>query len=340
MMEPTSWQPINGERLKFMRHAAGFDIQKFAKINAISVAQLKLLEEGGDRSHFYSPAIKASVGRKLLRRLGDNNAPGVSEQAPQTATGQAHASADQMHPRVTPDEARKLETLRNLDKVAADSVRDLRVRPSERSVGAVSSFKRRNSYVLSLLAVAVLVPIGNANFDDSLQWAASVLQPPTGQATAEAEVKRITPAEAILIPAAVPAPGTDSSQVDAPVATPAPVSIEPAAEPAPRVAPVAVQDQRSKCHWSDQEIKLQPLVVRTEGNYVHFVASGDVRVCVLDGQQKTSVLSLKAGDAKSVRGAAPWHVYSRNMSELKVFFQGYHVPVPDSKITQISLMER
>ena len=80
--------------------------------------------------------------------------------------------------------------------------------------------------------------------------------------------------------------------------------------------------------------------VRTDGNYVHFIASDDVKICVLDGQMKTSVLSLKAGDAKSVRGAAPWHTYSRNMSGMKVFFQGYHVPVLDSKITQIGLTER
>ena len=89
MMAPTSWQPSDGERLKFLRNASGLDLYKFAHINAISAAQLKLLEDGGDSSLFYSPAIKTGVGRKLLRRLGDKDASGVPEQAPQTAIGPA-----------------------------------------------------------------------------------------------------------------------------------------------------------------------------------------------------------------------------------------------------------
>ncbi len=300
MMAPTSWQPSDGERLKFLRNASGLDLYKFAYINAISAAQLKLLEDGGDSSLFYSPAIKTGVGRKLLRRLGDKDASGVPEQAPQTAIGPADVL-------------------------------------TKSSVAAADSPTRRSSYVLSLLVVAALLLIGNANFDESLQWVASVLQPPTRQGSAQAEVKRIETSQAAVTPLAESA--TDASQIDASVATLEPNSIEPAAEPTPRLESVAVQEPRSECRWSDQEIELRPAAVRTEGNYVHFVASDDVQICVLDGQMKTSVLSLKAGDAKSVRGAAPWHIYSRNMSDLKVFFRGYHVPVPDSKITQISLRE-
>jgi hypothetical protein len=44
------------------------DSSRFAIENAISHTQLLQLENGGD-TLFYSPAIKAHVGRKLIKKL-------------------------------------------------------------------------------------------------------------------------------------------------------------------------------------------------------------------------------------------------------------------------------
>ena len=331
MMEPTSWQPSDGERLKFMRHAAGFDIQKFAKINSISVAQLKLLEDGGDGLLFYSPAIKASVGRKLLNRLGDKNAQGLTNQA-QVAAELANSPTDQYDPKIAADEALKIETLKILDRVAANSVRDLQSDLAKRTETASGSPGGRRWYLLGLLAATALAVTGNAKLYDSLQLIANTLQPTIRSAPADADVKKTAPERAIAAP--VTASTTDASQVNRSVAALAPVT-----EPG-RVEPVAVRDQTSECRWSDQEVELQPVSVRTPGNYVHFVARADATVCVLDGNKNLSVLSLKVGDAKSVRGTQPWHVSSEKLAELKVFYQGYQVPILDAKKTHIGLKER
>ena len=306
-MVSISWQASDGERLKFLRHAAGFDIQKFAKINSISVAQLKLLEDGGDSSLFYSPAIKASVGRKLLSHLGEKEAPGVPEQAPPAAAGVASAQTDPIDPRVARDEAIKIEALQTLDKVAADSVRNLEAHSIRKPVPLVRSRGYRQWYLLALL-VAVALLLVTADFNESVQWMAPTPQPLARKTSAKPAVSRI---ETTQTPAATGPAGA-----------------------------VDVQEQKADCRWGDQQVELHPVSVRTAGNYVHFVASAEATVCVVDGAKKSSVLSLKAGDAKSVRGEPPWQVYSRKLPELKVFYQGYQVPIPAANITHIGLRAR
>lgn len=62
------WSDEDAEHLKQLRESAGVDAMRFALQNAISLAQLQQLENGGD-SCFYTPAIKAHLGRKLLLKL-------------------------------------------------------------------------------------------------------------------------------------------------------------------------------------------------------------------------------------------------------------------------------
>lgn len=318
IMVATPWQPSDGQRLKFLRHAAGFDIQMFAKINSISVAQLKLLEDGADGSLFYSPAIKASVGRRLLSRLGETDASCESEQVLDTGKGLSVSQTKHVDLRVAESELQKLETLQTLDKVAADSVRDLDRGSSRKYVHAVSPQGRRQWYLLALLAAVALILVGNTNLLDSLLQIAPVPQSAARAVHTDTEVKTL---------------------VAAPAPAPAPDSIGPVVERV-RAESVAVTEKESACRWSDRELELQPTSVRTLGNYVHFVASTDVTVCALDGRQTQTVLTLKAGDARSVRGVSPWHVYSRKLPELKVFYQGYHVPLPDTNTRHIGLRER
>jgi hypothetical protein len=66
-----TWKPWSDEEaaeLQKLRQEARLDSSRFAIENAISHAQLLQLENGGD-SLFYSPAIKAHLGRKLIKKL-------------------------------------------------------------------------------------------------------------------------------------------------------------------------------------------------------------------------------------------------------------------------------
>lgn len=73
----------------------------------------------------------------------------------------------------------------------------------------------------------------------------------------------------------------------------------------------------SKTHTPSQPIK--------PGNYVYLEAQADTVLCVLDSQNKKTLLQLKAGMAKSVYGAAPFLVHSQDWQNFKLFFQGRRV---------------
>jgi len=63
------WLPEHCEQLRSLRIAAGIDISTLASNHSISKMQIKQLEEGGE-SAFYTPEIKFTVGRKLIRSFG------------------------------------------------------------------------------------------------------------------------------------------------------------------------------------------------------------------------------------------------------------------------------
>jgi transcriptional regulator with XRE-family HTH domain len=63
------WGPENAALLKSLRLSAGLDIATLARRNIVSTTQARQLEEGGDSS-FYTPEIKFSLGKKLLKFLG------------------------------------------------------------------------------------------------------------------------------------------------------------------------------------------------------------------------------------------------------------------------------
>lgn len=62
------WTEEEALLLKQLREALGLDTMALAIQNALSKAQIQQLENGGHTS-FYSPAIKAQTGRRLLRKL-------------------------------------------------------------------------------------------------------------------------------------------------------------------------------------------------------------------------------------------------------------------------------
>jgi hypothetical protein len=64
----SAWTEQEGTRLKQMREQALIDEVSFAIDNSISLVQLQQLEKGG-QSSFYTPTIKAQLGRKLLNKL-------------------------------------------------------------------------------------------------------------------------------------------------------------------------------------------------------------------------------------------------------------------------------
>ena len=58
------------------------------------------------------------------------------------------------------------------------------------------------------------------------------------------------------------------------------------------------------------------------GSYIYIEAKADSALCVLDSDNKLSLLNLKAGMNQTVNGLAPFLVHTSNWQGLQIFFQG------------------
>ena len=67
-MNKELWTDEEALLLKQLREALGLDTMALAVQNAMSNAQIQQLENGG-HTFFYSQAIKAQTGRRLIQKL-------------------------------------------------------------------------------------------------------------------------------------------------------------------------------------------------------------------------------------------------------------------------------
>jgi hypothetical protein len=67
-MNKELWTDEEALLLKQLREALGLDTMALAVQNAMSNSQIQQLENGGHTS-FYSQAIKAQTGRRLIQKL-------------------------------------------------------------------------------------------------------------------------------------------------------------------------------------------------------------------------------------------------------------------------------
>ena len=91
------------------------------------------------------------------------------------------------------------------------------------------------------------------------------------------------------------------------------------------------------CNWQSSETEVQPSFPRKPGDYVHLVAQQDVVVCIKDSEQRLAILELQSGHARSIYGTAPFKVYSANLSQLKIYFQGQSIKLSSEDIQQLRL---
>lgn len=113
-----------------------------------------------------------------------------------------------------------------------------------------------------------------------------------------------------------------------------------AAPVTPALAPVAPSDAEMVCAFSTADMpQLAPIQAHKEGRYVHLVSTSPTQVCMVDGQKRATLLQMKAGENQSVYGAAPWQISGPNLREIKIYFQGGLVALPDGAIQRLSLVE-
>jgi transcriptional regulator with XRE-family HTH domain len=305
--KPVLWGPEQEALLKSLRLSAGVDLATLARRNIVSTTQVRQLENGGDSS-FYSPEIKLSVGKKLLKYLGHDLQLEVTLETPPSVSADL-AQAETPAPRALDSEkASNSTTIETLVSISNENLAALPASPN------------------SSIAVPLFLS-GVALFAGMWFWFDNK---PT---SSQEEVKKALPelkseTKVDLSVASLPdksASLTNSENV--------PAKLETTSTP----KEMAKADTQSACVWNGVEEEVQPNYPIKAGEYVHVVAQQASTVCIMDGQQRVATLNLQVGEGRSIYGLSPFRVYSADLNLMKVYFQGQLIKLSSQEITQIKL---
>lgn len=305
--KPILWGPEQEALLKSLRLSAGVDLATLARRNIVSTTQVRQLENGGDSS-FYSPEIKLSVGKKLLKYLGHDLQFEVALEK-QPSTNSDLAQAETPTPRATDSE--KTSNSTTVETLISASNESLASLPAPQSSS--------NAVPLFLTGVALLAAM----------WFWFDNKPTSSQEEikkALPEPKSETKVDSNI--ASLPDKSTDSTN---------PVNVAPSLEATSTPKELAKSDTQSACNWNSAEEEVQPDSPRKAGEYVHVVAQQASTVCIMDGQKRVATLNLEVGEGRSIYGLSPFRVYSADLNLVKVYFQGQLIKLSSQEITQIKL---
>ena len=315
-MDPTSEN--DAEILRTLREAAGLDLAQLAAMANLSPGQVRQLEEGGD-SNFYSLQIKAQSMRRVLRLL--QNQPSAEDAAAQAALEQAPKSVN-----VIDDIIRLSET--NLKGTIDTSL-----------VRRPSSPYKALLVVGAALVVVFMLLNWQANQSPTPQIFTEWIEPFTAKPVVEAE-----PAKEEESAPQAPAPTKPVETASTVTENISPVLTPPVAAPAvaaPAVTVPAVAEVAGDCKSLTAEpTPAAPVSINKTGTYVYLLPNKDVQVCVDDGKRVRTVVTLKAGEGKSIHGSSPWVIASTQINALQIYFQGSKVMIPKDAGQRIVLKEQ
>ena len=96
----------------------------------------------------------------------------------------------------------------------------------------------------------------------------------------------------------------------------------------------------SECEWSNEAKSIAGYQPTKTGDYVHVVANTDGAICVRDATSKLQVLNLKNTQSQTVRGSPPFEIFSNNLHQFQLFYQGNLLRLPSNDVKNITLKEQ
>lgn len=120
---------------------------------------------------------------------------------------------------------------------------------------------------------------------------------------------------------------------------------EMANETKPISSPISTYSEISKdsikeCKWGNELTSLFVSQPTRPGDYVHVIANTDSSICLRDATNKEQILHLKSSQSQTIRGQAPFEIFSNNLNEFKLFYQGNLLRLPSSNTKNITLKEQ
>lgn len=106
------------------------------------------------------------------------------------------------------------------------------------------------------------------------------------------------------------------------------------------IASVTPPESNPECVWGNEVAPFIFSQPTKPGDYVHVVANSDASICIRDALGKVQVLHLKNLQTQTVRGRPPFDIFSNNLHDFKLFYQGNLLKLPSSNTTNINLKEQ
>jgi len=100
------------------------------------------------------------------------------------------------------------------------------------------------------------------------------------------------------------------------------------------------KESPNECKWGNEPTSLFVNQPTKLGDYVHVIANTDGSICVRDATSKVQILHLKSFQSQTIRGRPPFEIFSSNLNEFKLFYQGNLLRLPSSNIKNITLKEQ
>lgn len=308
--------------LRQLRESAGMDVVVLAKTACLSVAQVRQLETDDSDSLFYSDAIKRQAYKRLLMILGAEPPTVEVPQALRDPGKVAQAHLDTLDQIVAMSEQPSME--RSTKHVMGEGVEILKAH--KQAIAAL---------LLLVVAVVLFVVSDPMNHLEATQTAES---PKTSAVLADA-VATVASASAAVQASAAEAVASISAPVASASVVVASMPAKEASAPLPVVA-AAASNKLSGCAYStDVMPQLTSLLAQKETRYVYLVGTASTEICVVDANKQATLVQLKAGENRSVYGAAPWQISGAQLQKVQIYFQGARVSVPDNITHQFKLAE-
>lgn len=314
------WQPADAARLKWLREQVNLSTNEFARMHSISIHQLAQLEKDGHDT-FYSPIIKYHLGKKLLNVLAEKTkAEGHVELLDETI----HASEPLGQVKLN----QKGHALAMLDKIADVSNRDYDPPFYKAVMQSLYVCWKEHAFVSRLVVFLFVIWVGMRYVNEP--WLALKKAYLSDDAVVVVEV--------IANNADVKAANVASTVISAPINEVTSQSMAKADVKA-AASDLWIPTPSKDCRWSETPVTLTSSPPSKPASYVYLMAIQDITACVMGQDQHITTHVLKAGENQTVNGIAPFRIYSDRLADLKIFFHGRRVTLPDQNVRDVLLVE-
>ncbi|BEI35843.1 hypothetical protein PHIN6_13610 [Polynucleobacter sp. HIN6] len=310
---------VRGEVLKKAREAKGLTVSELASKVCFSTKQIEQLENG-EKSHFYSLAIKANAAKRVADELGISQedvfdfGPDLIEAAKVrqetskevvSLSSPLEAQSNSSEP-VKEEESQKKtsQPKRTTPKKTADQ----KVEQLERFDETPKPIIKKNRTLIYFGSAAIAAAIGMVTLNMN--------QP---QPLKSVEVAKL-PSETIA---------AESKKEE--VVSPAPTANAPA---------LVASEATNTCPSEDASPKSYRMASASKpGNMVYVQSRSAQTICIKDASGKLEKKSLEAGGSYSFYGKAPFVVMTSGLGQTDLFFQGYKVKIDNPNAKSIILEE-